>query len=233
MRHLPRIADLMLLAVLSSGATACDDASTPETGADAGLPLADVAPAPLPFALCDLALPANPAPAACETSADCLPTELCVGDGAGGAVCSSLCFPEDCAADSCGAGAECSLLALADGTPFAADVNGDGTEEPIGACVVAPAVTADPVAAWQPCPTGTPCEANALCVRLPSREAGICLPECGAYCVPQIGFITQCIGTNSGRSVCTIPCDPAQGVFACPESMACVTVNNGFALCTY
>jgi hypothetical protein len=213
--------------------TACESTTQPSPGTpDAGLTL-DVIPAdavPTPFPLCELALQANRPAALCTTSRDCAPNELCVGSADGTAVCAALCFPDDCPVDSCGEGADCALLQIDVGQPLVADVNGDGTEENVGACLLLPDATAP---TWGPCNDTRTCIAPDVCIQLPGRDSGICTPPCGAYCLPTGGFQTTCVGTSGGGSVCVIPCDPALGVGQCPPENACVTAGTGFAVCTW
>lgn len=224
---------LLLLALLPLCLTACehhldDKLPDPDTGmmTDSGPEGSTVTS----FALCDLALTANQPATACATSRDCAPNELCVGSGGESATCAALCFPEDCPTTSCGAGAECALLQVGEGEPLIADVNGDGSEEPIGACVLLPESNAP---TWGLCNDSDGCTLPDVCIQLPGRDAGICTPPCGAYCLPTGGFQTTCVGTSGGGSVCVIPCDPALSVGQCPPQTACVTAGTGFAICTW
>lgn len=225
--------DLLRTFSLVASLSACDSPAEPSLGTlDAGLPVdvGFVDATVTPFPLCELALVARRPAAPCSTSRDCAPNELCVGSADGTAACAALCFPNDCPVDSCGERAECALLQVDVGQPLVADVNGDGAEESVGACLLLPDMTAP---TWGPCNDMRACVAPDVCIQLPGRDSGVCTPPCGAYCLPTGGFQTACVGTSGGGSVCVIPCDPALGVGQCPPENACVTAGTGFALCTW
>jgi hypothetical protein len=223
---------ILALYLLCLSGCAEDAGEQTEAPADAGIVL-DAEPdleAPAPFPLCDIAVEAARPASACATSRDCAPNELCVNGSEGAAVCATLCFPDDCPTSSCGENAECAALQVDVGQPFVADVNGDGDEESIGACLLLPELSSP---TWGPCNNAMGCTAPDVCIRLPGRESGVCTPPCGAYCLPTAGFQTTCVGTSGGGSVCVIPCDPALSAGQCPPDNACVTAGTGFALCSW
>jgi hypothetical protein len=219
---------LRLVSFFVLAACAGDDRSA-EQAADAGvdldLGLPDVAATPL----CDLQRPEELVSGPCTTSSECGSAGICVGDGAGGANCAALCFPEACA-DGCGVGRTCAGLALSDGSDFRFDANGDGQTELWGACF---AESVEVAPTWGECGTAADCAADSLCARIPGRPTGTCFPRCEGPCALYNGFVPECVGTSGGgASICVVLCDPANGGSACPEGLLCTIFGEGVAACS-
>lgn len=179
-------------------------------------------------ALCDAIPRATDVGTPCGAGSACGEGALCVSSGSDGAnQCTQVCFPESCG-DTCNPGRVCATVNGSDGSPFSMDVNGDGTDEVLGACV-----TPQPGdrQAYETCGSSGSCASGLLCAGVNGRSEGTCFPTCADSCDPYEGFAATCAPTSSDREICVVTCDPALGTDACPSGMTCETLAQGTAVC--
>ncbi len=163
---------------------------------------------------------------ACGEGDPCGADSLCVESG-GQSRCAQSCFPEECG-DTCASGRVCAPLEGPGGGDYRTDVDGDGDDEVVGACVVP--VPGDR-GAFEACGDAGRCAEGLFCAGIPGRDGGTCFPTCTAACDVYSGFETTCAPTSADASICVIACDPALGTDACPPGLACATLAQGAAVC--
>ena len=183
--------------------------SIPPTGVDcASIPIAATS-----GESCDQAAPV------CATGA------ACIGLGTGlGAECLQVCTPTECS-DICGAQGICSGLVDLNDNPLLQDLDGNGTEEEVGACF--PVVQAFSLCGT---PTTGGCADGQICVG--DATAANCTPTCatpGATCgtfngVEALCNLTLQAADGTEQPACSIDCATAAD---CPTGLSCVPITGG------
>lgn len=157
----------------------------------------------------------------------CEPGALCVAYVGGETRCLQACAPGNCEG-MCGEGA-CVPLEQADGTRFAADLNGDRQPEEVGVCEL----TAGP---FERCGStdARSCRPGAICLGGRAGDAdGNCIPLCdtiGDRCGNVAGAEVGCTMTLPATAdsielhACTIPCETDA---ECPLPWVCFQLPTG------
>lgn len=197
---------------------ACGDDLAPRDPPDSG-PIDD------PNA-CWLQVANDVAGAPCSTFDECPAGTACVADTEGAGICAAVCLPATCP-EACPATATCARLAAGGGATLMQDLNGDGVEEEVGACLV-PHVGVREM--WEACGGNDTCVSEAVCVGFAGRTTGTCLPRCRDACPLVEGFLATCASAGAA-DVCVVACDPADGPQACPLGLSCATFPSGGAVC--
>jgi hypothetical protein len=162
----------------------------------------------------------------CDQAApNCATGAACIGLGTGlGAECLQVCTPTECS-DICGAQGTCSGLVDQNNNPLLRDLDGNGTEEEVGACF--PVVRAFSLCGT---PTTGGCADGQICVG--DATAANCTPTCstpGASCGNFNGVEALCnitLETPDGttQNGCSIDCATTAD---CPAGLTCVPITGG------
>jgi len=223
--HLRRLVAILFLFGLAAGCSSDDEGpNAPAVSFDVGVG-GDAGSVPLEELCGSIPAATNPG-GACTDAVDCGDGGVCVARGGEEPRCAQICLPSACG-NTCASGQSCARLSEGGGQ-YSVDINGDGEDDPIGACL-------EPVpgdqGAYDPCGEVGSCQAGMSCAGVEGRAVGTCFEGCSGDCADFDGFSATCAPTSDGDDVCVIPCDPGAGDGACPSGLECVSLAQGAAVC--
>lgn len=219
-----------------TGTVATDTAVDSGSGAsDTGTPALDVetdapvdttpdAVSPAPVDCAAIAIAATTGEVCNQAAPTCSPGAQCIGLGAGlDSKCLQVCTPGQCS-DICGAAGACAALADQNNNPLLRDLDGDGIEDEVGACLIG-------VPTFGRCGAATgACADGEVCVG--TEPDANCTPTCmtlGDSCGMFGGVEAVCnlqltLADGTTENACSIACTTTTD---CPTGLTCASIPGG------